>query len=401
MESVVKRIEKLVNDGVFGNYKLLHIENNSDDGKAAQFASELFFLQMVLETVESNTKNRIIKLPMVVKIQAENAQESLMSISDQFANEVTTYEKILPKLGVQDLSPKMYYGFATKGKNPKEDLIVLEDMRPKGFRVANDILLDYDHVVLTMRKLGEFHGQSYKIKKTSPDEMKEMTEPLIPKKFPDSSGLFEGFMLRAMKPFLDKSPKYSIVNRAYNKIMNAGLITFCEALHRPEEPFAVIIHGDFNRNNLFYRYDNDKVEDVKFFDFGTSRYADPGVDMSFFLYMNTSSELRNDHWDDFLQAYWHGLTSVEPQPGFSIDEFMKNFAKHAIFGFHPASYFLPMMLFPETLLQPSQVVEMSPEDKFEWGVSKGGEKVTKVVSSIVKHLLERGYVEDFLLNLSI
>lgn len=40
----------------------------------------------------------------------------------------------------------------------------------------------------------------------------------------------------------------------------------------PEEPQAVIVHGDFCRNNMLFRYDNaDQAVDVRLFDLQNSR----------------------------------------------------------------------------------------------------------------------------------
>ena len=69
-------------------------------------------------------------------------------------------------------------------------------------------------------------------------------------------------------------------------------------LMQPEEPLAVLCHGDFCRNNILFRYDSGKTCDAVFFDFQQVKYASPAIDLSVFMYLNTSSELRNQHWDN-------------------------------------------------------------------------------------------------------
>uniref|UniRef100_A0A146KK72 CHK kinase-like domain-containing protein n=1 Tax=Lygus hesperus TaxID=30085 RepID=A0A146KK72_LYGHE len=396
METVKQRIEKLARDGVFGKGRFVQVVNNSEDGKAAQFASVLFFLRVDLEE-EGNLK----RIPIIVKVQAGEAELELMRTDLQFANEVVAYNQVLPKLGVNELGicPQMYYGLANKGENPAEDLIVLEDLRPLGFKVADDVLLDFDHVMFSMKKLGQFHGRSYKMKNSSPGVLRELGDQFSHVKLFDSKGLFEGFAYRGLKPLIDSSPADSVVSKAYAKFSGATFDEFSQSLIKPDEPFAVIIHGDFNRNNLVYSYnERNQVVSMKFLDWATTKYSNPAVDLSFFLYMNTSADLRAAHWDEFLEAYWTGVTSVEPNPGFSYNEFLKHFGQRAIWGYFITAFFLPMMLFKETLTTPELIKNMTPEECWEWGLKKGGEKVTAVTSSVARHLLDRGYLEEYVSN---
>ena len=40
------------------------------------------------------------------------------------------------------------------------------------------------------------------------------------------------------------------------------------------------------------------------------RYCSPAVDLSFFLFLNTTPSQRSLHWDDFFVAYYDGLTTA-------------------------------------------------------------------------------------------
>lgn len=79
----------------------------------------------------------------------------------------------------------------------------------------------------------------------------------------------------------------------------------------PQEPTAVLCHGDFNRNNLFFRYDDSgKPVDAMVFDMATIRYGSPTFDLSFLLYMNTDSQFRDEHWDKLLDTYCASLATA-------------------------------------------------------------------------------------------
>jgi len=79
-------------------------------------------------------------------------------------------------------------------------------------------------------------------------------------------------------------------------------------LIEPKEPLAVLCHGDFRRNNVFFRNDSGKPCDSVLFDFQTVTYSSPTIELSLFMYLNTSSEIRNQHWDNLFGEYHATLT---------------------------------------------------------------------------------------------
>lgn len=391
MDAAIKRVEVLARDGIFGPGVIVGVKSNSDDGKGAQYASQLFFLRVDLKT------DVITEIPVVVKMQVADDHREFMGTDIQFANEVTTYDNILPKLNAADLgiACRMLFGSATRGENPEQDIIVLEDLRPFGFKVSKTVFIDHQHVSLAMRKLGEYHGLSYKLKKQSPNSLKALVKELILPQYIDGGVFFDAALLRGFKPLMDKQPD-GMASRAYKKLSSVTSPELWRLLKKPVEPFAVIIHGDFNVNNLLFGYDDDKLSGVKFIDFATSMYSDPAIDIFFFLYMNTSPETREEYWDEFLRTYWEGLVSVEGDPGFVFEEFLDHLGIRALWGYLPCSFFLPMMLFPEEeKIPPSEFSKVTDEEKRSWGMESGGEKATEATSSIVRHLLDKGYLEKF------
>jgi len=50
--------------------------------------------------------------------------------------------------------------------------------------------------------------------------------------------------------------------------------------------FWTICHGNFTRNNLLFRYENGKPNDVKIIDWSTMRYCSPSIDFGHILLEN-------------------------------------------------------------------------------------------------------------------
>ncbi|BES93707.1 Juvenile hormone-inducible protein [Nesidiocoris tenuis] len=394
-----EKIRILANDGeTFGPGKLVEVRD-SNVNKAAQYASEVLFFDVVLQ--DSGVENVI---PVVVKNQLNEYAMEIMQSDVQFANEVTMYRDILPALGADDLdiAPKFFYAQVNANGDHSTDVVILENLKPAGFRVAKDLFLDHEHVTMAMKKLGSVHGLSYRMKRTNMEKVMTLAKSLKPVRRndndPDGPVVAEAYFYRGFEATIHHDQS-GIAKKAMEKL--SKVLTErkgWDAFLTPEEPFAVFALGDFNSNNIMYKYDEtERPIDVKFFDFGTSIYADPSIDIAFFLYMNTNEENRQKYWDDWFKSYWDGLTDIEPQPGFTWDEFSANFSKRAIYGFLPTSFYVPVMMNEELPTTVEEWLELAQtlEEKVNMAKTVGGDEATTATSNIVRHLYDRGFLKDF------
>lgn len=159
-----------------------------------------------------------------------------------------------------------------------------------------------------------------------------------------------------VKQGLDRLPERIVggeSRRRFNEIVADQDVSIRRAL-RPREPLSVLCHGDYNRNNTMFRYDEDtgRPVDALLFDFGTPRYGSPALDLSFALYMNTTQRLRERRWDDLLDVYCEALAAAVP-PGVRVPgraELDAEMAASAMFGFAHVSFFLPYQMdLPDTM----------------------------------------------------
>lgn len=80
---------------------------------------------------------------------------------------------------------------------------------------------------------------------------------------------------------------------------------------KPVEPFAILCHGDYLRNNIAFRYDNDgKAIEAMMFDFQTMLYASPMIDLCTFMAVSTGYEVRDKYFWDIFATYHDSLTST-------------------------------------------------------------------------------------------
>jgi len=164
---------------------------------------------------------------------------------------------------------------------------------------------------------------------------------------------------------------------------------------KPVEPMSVLCHGDFNRNNLLFRYDDGgRPVDALAYDMATVRYGSPALDLSFFLYMNTNCQTRDDHWDTLLDVYCETLTAAAgdvpvPDRG-QLDVEMR---EYAFYGLVHVSYFLRIMLEEQKQLNPLEFIGEDHDQLFKIILSFGGERATEWVADIVQHYLDMAYAK--------
>lgn len=360
----------------------------------AQYASTVVFAKVTLRS----DSGKIKEYPVVVKYELSDKDvRRWLKLDEQFYNEVYMYEIVLPFLdrnrAVQDLFPKFYYGVATLGERPDKDIVVLQNLREDGFRLTTEkVFLDYNHVVLAMRALGRFHALSYAAKQLDPEGFMEKANILLETRFTDDGTennyyLFKYSVQRAVQPFLDQGKHVDIINKFKKKLEN--IKEFLSDLLKTSEKMSVICHGDYCRNNVLYRYDDGgQPVAMKMFDIATARLSSPVIDIAFFLFLNTTSELRRKHWDDFLATYHEALRMEVPSvivvP--TLEDVHEEMRKKAVSGFLTCSYFLPSMTSNAEFDAPNYV-KLSPEDKGKGVLHVGGEKDTRYVSDIFEDLV--------------
>lgn len=243
-----------------------------------------------------------------------------------------------------------------------------------------------------MKAIGRFHGLSYAAKKKDMNAFLQVVNLLQFKWDRDFMVKWKDMFYlngkRGVMPLIEANQSVDLF-RAFLKNYEDP-VKFIETLCAPEEPDAVICHGDFNRNNLLYRYDkNGHPESVKLFDFQTPMYALPATDIAFFLYLNTTQELREKHWDDLLRLYYDGVKSVVPD----MEIPKLNFKKCAAYPYIICSFFLPFLVSDEEI-DLIELVELNPHDQAVRYSEIGGEKGTQVLVDIVKHLIEKDYIQE-------
>lgn len=356
----------------------------------------------------------------------------------QSANEVVVYKKIIPyfqtfmaKAGVffDDWTAQVYFAdcaiFPELSKL-KETILALEDLNDQGFRLSEERMdLDTDHLTIMARKIASYHAVSFALKIQKDPKLDELAAELIPFHFQsETQGDLETYKYLCPLSF-DRLFRYIYRERSQQseeflrdlknlkeKVEN-NFLNEMEDLLRNDHDFAVILHGDYYRNNVMFKYVNEGGKDVpvdlRMFDFQETRYATVGIDLSIFMFMHVHAELKPLIWDNLLQIYHATLmsklqlilkcdSSDERLSPYSFEKFISHFEKVAFYGAAVSILSIPWMASPEEdtkKIQDFFEIDMNhPEFKRLLEVC-GGEDVNERLLDNIKHCSDKGYLKIF------
>lgn len=348
-EYVTNFINKIAKDEKFEDYSICMESGSNFDG----FQS--LILKFVISGIQNNVEN---KLHLICKIPSPNITRRKQFHSDiAFDQELYFYEDVFPyfeefqhKRGVYNddgffAFPKCY-GVIRDEKCLGDHAIVMENLREKGFYMwdkANDI--DFNHSALVFKELGKLHAVSFAVRDQEPEKFKEFMQSTstFHEEVSKSIGaqlLQKSHISRAIRS-LDPSESDLIKRMESLKLTYRNLLTEIKC-NTTCEPFGVLVHGDCWVNNLLYRCDDDSEtpSNVCLIDWQLSQFGSPAIDVACFLFCSLSPELRNEHFDEFINIYHSSLQSTLNKLGsdasklFTIDNLhdqLQQFAKYVMF----------------------------------------------------------------------
>ncbi|XP_065365169.1 uncharacterized protein LOC135958214 [Calliphora vicina] len=385
----------------------------------------------------------------------------------QYGNEIYTYNTVLPlyekllkdmkitSINVKQLVPPIYiakFGYIqglSCTPNDREAALVMENLKPLGYQLGPRLQLKRDHLIAMCQPLGKFHAMSYAVKALNPSQFASLKKgiidfPFINEEDPNDvhnnvyrylhrhafDRLFEFYDRKINSNlFNKKSAKDLKLIKCLNKLRekyNQQPSRLQENLRikvndREEDKyFAAILHGDYNRNNVLFKYKSkaDKnaqqlVEDIKMIDFQQLRYGSPALDLSFFMYFNTDETERYEIWQDLLKTYHNTMfstlsiilnaSSKSKQEisailqHYSFEKFQKHFSRFAFFGVMICLHFLHWMLCSEeecARISELFATDIRGEEFRKMSLEVGGDEVNMRLLAVVRHACEMGYMDD-------
>lgn len=306
----------------------------------------------------------------IVKINPCHGMESFEETTHTiFLKEAEFYIKLLPQLnGVlreHELSPlavpECHYGTLEK----KKELIFLEDLRPRGFRMFDRRKgLDVAHASLVLKELARLHAASLLLQKKDPEYSKDT---LLHRGWINITD--DGFgMLQVLEGVMDTGIMMLKKVGGYESSITWAESTkskLREIFEKQMEPckHQVICHGDAWNNNLLFKYDEDGVPvEVMLIDLQMCRREPFAVDLNYLLYTSLTGDVRKPNLDALLETYrghFNGVMETGGEGRLLEGEVLQELRRLNILG-----AIFNMMIICPMLMEPEDVpdFEMSGDD---------------------------------------
>ena len=312
---------------------------------------------------EIKTQNLIIKtLPTGEVIR------KIISEAGSFKRETTIYKFILPamyKLQEEKFGPASI-NFTSVCLYSEKDIIVLSDLCQYGYQMC-DKRKGYDmaHCKVALKSLARFHGLSVGLFQQNPEIMKDMCEFFY---IEEQRSSVETYIVTGIKCLGAVVGKWAGFERFEDKIKQVAETAtdrLIDVVKPIPESLSVLNHGDFWKNNILFRYDENTNEiiDAMFVDFQVSRFSSPCLDLQFFMCTTPIEDIRHNHMEELLQFYHRELVETLSTVDcghnqYSFPQFQKEFDEKGIFGFLTASILLQVVLSdPDESIDLDQVKE--------------------------------------------
>ncbi|VVC43033.1 Protein of unknown function DUF227,Protein kinase-like domain,CHK kinase-like [Cinara cedri] len=338
----------------------------------------------------------------------------------QFHNEILFFERIAPFLmacarstrdheckhnrsRVTPLLPRYFYGRNDCGDRASQDMVVLESVCLHEYRLSDQLVyLDFDHLAVALRTLAKFHGLSYRAKHDDPVKFAETIAGVKETQW-DADGQWYvrgdglGKLLETALDRLAERHGDGMAARRFRTELLGDARRTLRHVMEPVEPSAVLCHGDFNWNNLLFRYDSGgRPVDVMLVEMSNVRYGSPALDLSFFLYMNTDRRLRDARWDELLDAYCAALSSAVSDSAGAVwvpdrarlDEEMR---EHSFYGLAHVSFSVRLMAEEHRQVDPAEFINVDDDEALCLLLAFGGDRATDTLADAVQHFLDISY----------
>lgn len=199
----------------------------------------------------------------------------------------------------------------------RESVLALQDLRPSGFRGGPRLVLDDHHLRLMLRQIAQFHSFSYALKILEPARFQELVSGILPMPFlpsgqpGDTANLYTVLYNIAISRFLAYARRTSDrrsaaflqdvdnLDRRYGK----NPVALLEHLGRNDNVFSVIQHGDYNRNNVLFKYveEASSPTDVRMLDFQVTYIL--YIKLCFFYPRNPAHRSKNTNLKHFYRNH--------------------------------------------------------------------------------------------------
>ncbi|XP_028146574.1 uncharacterized protein LOC114340055 [Diabrotica virgifera virgifera] len=266
-----------------------------------------------------------------------------------YRNVVSSYQRFLQEKNLSEKDflsiPKCYKTFLSD----TEEVIVLEDIKPKGYQLFNRHLpMNLSHIKMVLTSLAKLHSISFALKAQKQDEFAKLTENYSSLLGKNMDFYRDSFNNRLDK-LIEKLQFYhkNIQADKVKKLKKSDIIDILQRIINDNPQEAIVLHGDSHNNNFLFQYKDSNTEHPSkliMVDFQLSFLHSPVIDLSYFWHFVASTQ-EYPHLTELLEFYHKELSTNLNLLGcnsdelFSLDTLWTHWKKYSLYGFIQAVLF--------------------------------------------------------------
>lgn len=282
-------------------------ETKSMRAKAGVAAGENYatiMLRIELD-VEKKDKSQTTKAFMLKTPHQSELYRKMIEKTDIFDVERGMYLEVVPELEqlYRDVGLEVKFGAEAYEIEATDYYVLLEDLRPRGFRNINRLEgMDQAHTESVLKKFAQWHAASaVRVETKGPYEEK------YTKGFLKNEEIVDAFCTRSLKVFMDNIELFKDYETYLKdlQIACAKTLEIVDSLNNPEpDEFKVLNHGDGWSNNIMFQYnENNEIQDTYFVDLQIPKWGSVAQDLYYFLMSSTSLDVKTSKFDYFIWYY--------------------------------------------------------------------------------------------------
>ena len=331
--------------------------------------------------------NLVVKRPSDEKILHES-----FNIDAYFHNEILFYTKYGENY---KYCPSLVYAFE---EPPHNSIIVMSNISQEGYFLSTENM-STKYILAAVRELARFHATGYVFKENNPIQFFEIVKNIHDYRTKSPRKLFNtvNYPVPRVLRYLQKEKFDQDFCNKLDKFLSDSRSNILLGMTKPTEPLATLCHGDFTRNNIFFKESDGEMK-VQLIDFAMITYCSPSLDLSLFLFFSGSGEHRNKKFPELFSIYCNTLLQSLKEAGllnlerFSRKLLLEDYKLHALYGYSLVSTFLPIKMgcfvnFLEEFMckEINQIREI-----YDY---IGGDELTKVLVDMILDLKETGCLD--------
>ncbi|XP_076066821.1 uncharacterized protein LOC143040065 [Oratosquilla oratoria] len=237
----------------------------------------------------------------------------------------------------------------------EEEIIFMEDLREKGYRMFNRREeLDEAHYLLVAKEMARLHAASVLLQKNSKTDLAalypSLDDPFIKKdiEYQEFIDVFTGLVGTAGQ-VAKRIDGYEKVSQYLTDYLEPKCMSLWNEMVKGRESFVTINHGDFWNNNILFKYDDGDVpKDLVIVDLQMVQCGTPAYDLNYFLYPSLSETSRQRALGTFLTTYYNAFQEVllagEIEMPFSLKDLEKEYRDRNLLGYVTLFMFIPALV---------------------------------------------------------